>query len=131
MKLRMTPEGLIARADEHWVHVDYDGDLLAFLAETPAARRAALSERAADPATAGLPFRPRSMRAFMLYEQHVIDSSRVLATKFFPQPVPRVIGAYETLMRRTFPKLRPNARFREAPTFYVANHAAVLADGQD
>jgi 2-keto-4-pentenoate hydratase/2-oxohepta-3-ene-1,7-dioic acid hydratase in catechol pathway len=32
---------------------------------------------------------------------------------------------------RTFPKLKPNARFWEAPTFYMANHTMVLADGQE
>jgi len=131
MRLRTTPTGLIAENADGWVRVAYDGDLLAFLAETPDARRASLTEEAADPASAGLPFRPRSMRAFMLYEQHVIDSSRVLATKFFPAPVPRIVTTFERVTGRTFPKLRPNARFREAPTFYVANHASVLADGQD
>ena len=33
----------------------------------------------ADPAEAVLPFRPRSIRAFMLWEQHVIASSRMIA----------------------------------------------------
>lgn len=133
MKVRTTPDGLIAQAPDAggWVRVDHDGDLLAFLAETPAARAAALTADAADPATATLPFRPRSLRAFMLYEDHVIASSRVLATKFFPQPVPRIIETYERVSGRTFPKLKPNARFREAPTFYVGSHTGVLADGQD
>jgi len=131
MRLRTTPTGLIAENADGWVRVAYDGDLLAFLAETPDARQATLTDETADPASAGLPFRPRSMRAFMLYEQHVIDSSRVLATKFFPDPVPRIVTTFERVTGRTFPKLKPNARFREAPTFYVANHASVLADGQD
>ncbi len=131
MKLRTTPDGLIALRGEGWVRVDHDGDMLDFLALTPAARAAALTDAPADPATAGLPFRPRSMRAFMLYEDHVVASSRVLAKKFFPAPVPQVITAFESATGRTFPKLRPNARFREAPTFYVGNHAATLADGQE
>lgn len=131
MKLRTTPEGLIAEDAGRWVRVDHDGDLLSFLAETPETRAAALTDVAADPSTAGLPFRPRSLRAFMLYEQHVIDSSRVLATKFFPSPVPQVITTFERVTGKTFPKLRPNDRFREAPTFYVANHTSVLADGED
>jgi len=131
MRLRTTPTGLIAENADGWVRVAYDGDLLAFLAETPDTRRASLTDETADPASAGLPFRPRSMRAFMLYEQHVIDSSRVLATKFFPDPVPRIVTTFERVTGGTFPKLKPNARFREAPTFYVANHASVLADGQD
>jgi 2-keto-4-pentenoate hydratase/2-oxohepta-3-ene-1,7-dioic acid hydratase in catechol pathway len=131
MKLRTTPGGLIAHTDEGWRSVDYDRDMLAFLAETPVTRSAALTTTPADPSTAVLPFRPRSMRAFMLYEQHVIDSSRVLARRFFPQPVPRVIEAFERVTGKPFPKLKPNARFHEAPTFYVANHAAVLGDGEE
>lgn len=131
MKLRTTPDGVIAETPDGWVRVDHDGDLLSFLALTPEARAAALTDTAADPTTATLPFRPRSMRAFMLYEQHVIDSSRVLATKFFPQPVPRIIETFERMSGKTFPKLKPNARFKEAPTFYVGNHAATLADGQE
>src|SRR4029434_5911836 len=43
----------------------------------------------------------------------------------------KVILGYERLTGRTFPKLKPNDRFREAPTFYVANHTSVLANGQD
>ena len=45
MRLRTTPDGLIAHPAERdrWVRVDYDGDLLAFLAETPQARAAALT----------------------------------------------------------------------------------------
>jgi 2-keto-4-pentenoate hydratase/2-oxohepta-3-ene-1,7-dioic acid hydratase in catechol pathway len=132
MKLRTTPDGLIAQAaGDGWVRVDHDGDLLGFLALTPEARAGALTTIEADPATAGLPFRPRSMRAFMLYEQHVIDSSRVLAKKFFPAPVPTIIEKFESVTGKTFPKLKPNARFREAPTFYVGNHASTLADGQE
>jgi 2-keto-4-pentenoate hydratase/2-oxohepta-3-ene-1,7-dioic acid hydratase in catechol pathway len=85
----------------------------------------------ADPATAGLPFRPRSIHAFMLWERHVIDSSRMLVKNFFPAPAPRLVLGFERVTGKPFPKLKPNARFREAPTFYVANHASVLADGQD
>ena len=78
-----------------------------------------------------LPFRPRSIRAFMLWEQHVIDSSRMLVKDFFPAPAAKVVLGFERITGRPFPKLKPNGRFREAPTFYVANHTSVLADGQD
>ena len=138
MKLRMTPRGLIAEdeARGHWVLVPGEVDLLAFLGEGEPARARAQAVIEAggevvDPAQAGLPFRPRSIRAFMLWESHVIQSSRVLVQRFFPPPAARAVAAYERVTRRTFPRLKPNARFREAPTFYVANHTAVLADGQE
>ena len=89
------------------------------------------ARREADPSSAVLPFRPRSMRAFMLWEQHVIDSSRMLVKNFFPAPWRRSSLGFERVTGRTFPKLKPNDRFREAPTFYVANHTSVLADGED
>lgn len=137
MKLRTTPEGLIChdRQRGRWVRLPGDQDLLAFLAEgAPARERASAALDAADaveadPASAGLPFQPRSMRAFMLWEEHVIQSSRMLVKHFFPPSVWKVVSTFEKT-GRTFPKLKPNKRFWEAPTFYVANHTMVLADGQ-
>jgi 2-keto-4-pentenoate hydratase/2-oxohepta-3-ene-1,7-dioic acid hydratase in catechol pathway len=137
MKLRTTPSGLIVHDAERgrWVALPEEGDLLAFLAEgAPARARAAAAmpgAEAVDPGTAGLPFRPRSLRAFMLWEDHVIASSRMLVKNFFPSAAWKAVSTYERVTGRTFPKLKPNARFRSAPTFYVANHTSILADGQD
>ncbi|MDO9356957.1 MAG: fumarylacetoacetate hydrolase family protein [Solirubrobacteraceae bacterium] len=138
MKLRTTKAGLIAHdeAGDRWVRIPGQSDLLAFLAagdEVRAAAQAALTEatESVDPATAVLPFQPRSIRAFMLWEEHVVNSSRNLVKRFFPAPMAKAVAGYERVTHRTFPKLKPNARFREAPTFYVANHTSVLADGQD
>jgi 2-keto-4-pentenoate hydratase/2-oxohepta-3-ene-1,7-dioic acid hydratase in catechol pathway len=138
MKLRTTPEGLIAHDPQRgrWVRLPGEQGLLAFFAEGAAAReRAAAALDAADaaeadPASAGLPFQPRSMRAFMLWEAHVIQSSRMLVKHFFPAPAWKLVSTFERT-GRTFPKLKPNKRFWEAPTFYVANHTMVLADGQE
>jgi 2-keto-4-pentenoate hydratase/2-oxohepta-3-ene-1,7-dioic acid hydratase in catechol pathway len=138
MKLRTTPEGLIAHDPDRdrWVRLTAERDLVAFLAGgAPARARAAAAIAgenavAADPSTAGLPFAPRSMRAFMLWESHVIASSRMLVKHFFPAPVWRIVSAFEKT-GRTFPKLKPNQRFWDAPTFYVANHTMVLADGDE
>lgn len=135
MKLRTTPDGLIAEhSDGTWRRVAGESDLLAFLADPArqAAAKASLGDAdEVDPATAVLPFRPRSIRAFMLWEEHVINSSRVLVQRFFPAPAAKAVATFERVTGKTFPKLKPNARFREAPTFYVANHTSVLADGQD
>ncbi|MFA9271406.1 MAG: fumarylacetoacetate hydrolase family protein [Baekduiaceae bacterium] len=137
MKLRTTPRGVIAEdaANGRWVALPGEDDLLAFLAGGEAARaRAQAAIDAAvdvvDPAEAVLPFRPRSIRAFMLWEAHVIQSSRVLVQRFFPPPAAKAVAPFEKVTGKTFPKLKPNARFREAPTFYVANHTSVLADGE-
>lgn len=142
MKLRRTNEGLIGeRSPGRWVHLEGDGlsaeesrNMLAFLAGGQRARDAAVAivasaEANASAEEAGLPFQPRSMRAFMLWESHVIASSRVLVKRFFPPPIAKVVGGFERVTGKTFPKLKPNRRFYETPTFYVANHAALLADG--
>ena len=148
MKLRRVPEGLIAEhRSGNWVPLQAEGELsaeragemVAFLAGGDATRAAAEEQLAGidddraesiavDPGTAGLPFQPRSMRAFMLWEDHVIASSRMLVKRFFPPPVRKIVEGFEKVTGKTFPKLKPNARFYEKPTFYVANHAALLAD---
>ncbi|HSO98985.1 MAG TPA: hypothetical protein VLP43_08530 [Solirubrobacteraceae bacterium] len=120
MKLRTTAEGLIAHDPQRgrWVRVADVPDLLAFLAEGQPARERASAAIAtddavvADPSAAGLPFRPRSIRAFMLWEQHVIDSSRMLVKKFYPRRAAKVVLGFERLTGKPFPKLKPNARFR-------------------
>src|SRR5262245_5105568 len=99
MKLRTTPEGLIAHDPERerWVLLEGE-DMLGFLAQGAAGREHAQAlldapdAQVVDPATAGLPFRPRSLRAFMLWESHVIASSRMLVKNFFPAPLWKVVA---------------------------------------
>lgn len=138
MKLRRTPDGLIAHDPQRgrWVLLPDEHDLVAFLAEgAPARARATAAFEApdaqvADPGAAVLPFAPRSIRAFMLWESHVVASSRMLVKHFFPKAMWRAVSAFEKT-GRTFPKLKPSKGFYDHPTFYVANHTMVLADGQD
>jgi 2-keto-4-pentenoate hydratase/2-oxohepta-3-ene-1,7-dioic acid hydratase in catechol pathway len=155
MRLRASAEGLLVGQGDHWISaaaaLRADGesdqtlghattDVLAFLRSDPEVqdrvvaavnRREADPAVAADPGAAGLPFTPRSMRAFMLWESHVIASSRMLVKNFFPAPAWTAVSTFERVTRKTFPPLKPNKRFWEAPTFYIANHTMVLADGQD
>jgi 2-keto-4-pentenoate hydratase/2-oxohepta-3-ene-1,7-dioic acid hydratase in catechol pathway len=157
VKLRRTADGLIGQAEDgQWISLpaarELAGadpglsepqatDLVAFLAggaEVRGAAGAAIAAAAAnpgtaaaDPATAILPFQPRSMRAFMLWESHYVASARALVKHFFPPPAAKAVAGYERVTRRTFPKLKPNKRFYETPSFYVANHAAVLGDGEE
>jgi 2-keto-4-pentenoate hydratase/2-oxohepta-3-ene-1,7-dioic acid hydratase in catechol pathway len=159
MKLRSTPEGVIVEDRERgrWVALaraaelaqsgpgadlqqEARTDLLALLAGGEEGRRqvsalldAVADEEsvAADPDTATLPFAPRSMRAFSLWDAHYEGSARVLVKRFFPKPVHRLAGAYERLTRRTFPPFRPNSRFYETPAFYIGNHTALLGDGEE
>lgn len=154
MKLRRVAEGLIAQNDEgEWISLTAatgssgsDGpsdaqarELIPFLAGGPEVREATAAlingpragDAAVDPDLATLPFRPRSMRAFMLWESHLIASSRMLVKRFFPAPMAKAVAGYERVTGRTFPKLKPNKLFYEVPIFYVANHGAILGDGDD
>jgi len=138
MKLRTTPDGLIAQdpRSNAWVRLPGEEDLVAFLAEGEPARErasaalAAAGAAEADPSAAGLPFRPRSMRAFMLWESHAIGSSRMLVKNFFPAPAWKAVSAFERVTGRPFPKLKPTQGFYDHPTFYMGNHTMLLADGQ-
>ncbi len=157
MKLRRTADGLIvsdgaggwvslpaaaglAGAHSDALSPETTTNLAAFLAGGERTRSAAAAlleqvhgqtEAAGDPAAAQLPFQPRSMRAFMLWESHLVAASRVLVKRFFPAPVSRATTAFEAVTGRTFPMLKPKKRFYEIPAFYVANHTALLADGDD
>src|SRR5580765_1943738 len=139
MKLRTTPQGVIAedRQRGHWVSLPPEHDMLGLLAGGEEARLEvqrlieADDATVVDPATAGLPFAPRSMRAFSLWPSHYEGSARMLVKRFFPAPVQRVANAYERVTRRTFPPFKPNKRFYEVPAFYVGNHAAMLVDGEE
>ena len=103
MRLRTTAEGLIAHDPQRdrWVRLPGEHDMLAFLGADGAARRRAEDAIRAgdavqvDPRTAGLPFRPRSIRAFMLWESHVVASSRMLVKRFFPAPAAKVMLGFE------------------------------------
>ena len=138
MKLRRTSKGVIAEDGlrGRWVALPSEDDLLAVLADPEAPGRVAArieetandDGAAVDSAGAGLPFAPRSMRAFSLWPSHYEGSARMLVKRFFPASVRRTAATYEGLTRRTFPPFKPNKRFYEVPAFYIGNHAAMLAD---
>jgi 2-keto-4-pentenoate hydratase/2-oxohepta-3-ene-1,7-dioic acid hydratase in catechol pathway len=137
MKLRTAPEGLLVQdeADGRWVALPAAAERhgrgeplppdVTFLAggdELQARTRALLDASRGDAS------RPRSMRAFMVWDSHYTASARMLVKRFFPRPVAAVAGAYERMTRQTFPPFKPKQRFYRTPSFYMANHAAVLAD---
>ena len=112
MKLRTAPEGLLVcdEADGRWVALQavaerhgrgepVPQDVVTFLAggeELEARTRALLdacrgdTSVTADPARAGLPFTPRSMRAFMVWDSHYTASARMMVKRFFPRPLAAV-----------------------------------------
>lgn len=118
-----------------WVSLPDADDMLSLLARGAEGRAEVASQLAggspADPAAAGLPFAVRSMRAFSLWPSHYEGSARMLVKRFFPAPVQRLAAGFERVTGRTFPPFKPKASFFETPAFYIGNHAAMLADGEE
>jgi 2-keto-4-pentenoate hydratase/2-oxohepta-3-ene-1,7-dioic acid hydratase in catechol pathway len=156
MLLRTTTHGLLVRqstgdpwvslaaaAERHGSAADVEAlgatDLLGFLAgdaelENRAGKVLAAAAgdavvTVADP-EAMLPLQPRSIRAFMVWDTHYTGSARMMVKRFFPKPVAAVASVFERTTGKTFPPLKPKKRFYEVPSFYMANHGAVLADGE-
>ncbi len=76
-----------------------------------------------------LPFEPLSLRDFMLYEQHAINSARGYAQRFLPAPLTKAIGIYEHFSGRTFPGFKPARLWYRKPIYYTGNHLSIVADG--
>jgi len=79
-------------------------------------------------ATVLLPFRPASLRDFMLSEAHAVNAGRGMIRRFKPGLVP-IVDAYERITRRTFPMLRPKPLWYEEPIYYFSNHLNTVTDG--
>jgi 2-keto-4-pentenoate hydratase/2-oxohepta-3-ene-1,7-dioic acid hydratase in catechol pathway len=77
-----------------------------------------------------LPFAPRSFRDFMLYEAHAIAAARGFVRSFMPGAA-RVVGAYEALTGRIFPRLKPHSLWYRQPVYYMGNHLTFATDGED
>jgi 2-keto-4-pentenoate hydratase/2-oxohepta-3-ene-1,7-dioic acid hydratase in catechol pathway len=77
-----------------------------------------------------IPFEPRSFRDFMLFEAHAVAAARGFVHRFMPG-AGRLVGAYETLTRATFPKLKPHALWYRQPIYYLGNHLTIATDGDD
>jgi 2-keto-4-pentenoate hydratase/2-oxohepta-3-ene-1,7-dioic acid hydratase in catechol pathway len=74
---------------------------------------------------------PRSLRAFSVYEEHNIAAARTLVRRFWPRPAGVAIAGFERVSGRTFPALKPGGSFFSEPSFYIANHTAIVGDGEE
>lgn len=151
MKLRRVKDSLglhvELRTQQGWVsvakalaHTDLSGaqgcstDLVTLLGATPEIRRriasaaAGLAPQPVPGSDVVIPFEPRSFRDFMLYEAHAVAAARGFVRRFMPAAA-RVVGAYETLTRRTFPRLKPHALWYRQPIYYMGNHLTIATDG--
>jgi 2-keto-4-pentenoate hydratase/2-oxohepta-3-ene-1,7-dioic acid hydratase in catechol pathway len=77
-----------------------------------------------------LPFQPASYRDFMLFERHYIQAGRGFLRRFRPGAA-RVARAYESVLGRVFPPLKPSPLFYREPIYYMGNHMVFASDGAD
>src|SRR6056297_1535568 len=129
-----------AAQDGAWVPVgdlapDAPGDMLALLDSWPqlkvrAEEGLASGEWQALPADAEplLPFRPASLRDFMLSETHAVEAARGYLRRFKPGLL-KVVNGWERLTRSTFPGLKPKPLWYRQPVYYLTNHLNVVTDG--
>lgn len=75
-----------------------------------------------------IPFKPVAYRDFMLYEKHAIDAARGFVKKYMPNLFP-IVSAYEKILKKTFPKLKPKKRFYQHPIYYMGNHLNFVSEG--
>lgn len=112
----------------------WNQDLLAFLGDgTDAVSEATNLMRARNrtvtgPPT-GLPFAPRSLRAFALWESHMVGAARAFVNHFAPARIRNVVNGFERATGRTFPALRPRRNYYRYPQFYFGNHRSIVGDG--
>jgi 2-keto-4-pentenoate hydratase/2-oxohepta-3-ene-1,7-dioic acid hydratase in catechol pathway len=76
-----------------------------------------------------IPYHPASFRDFMLYEDHVVNSSRGYANRYLPR-IARVIGLYERLTAKVFPAFRPAKLWYQQPIYYFSNHINIGTSGE-
>lgn len=74
------------------------------------------------------PYSPKSFRDFMLYEKHLIDSTRGYVKRFMPAAY-RLSQVIETITRRPFKKFYPHPLWYKQPVYYFGNHMNFLSEG--
>ncbi|MGB3623338.1 MAG: fumarylacetoacetate hydrolase family protein, partial [Ketobacter sp.] len=80
-------------------------------------------------ATSLQPFEIRSLRDFMLSEQHAINAARGFVKYFKPGFLPGV-KLFEKVTGKTFPPLKPKPIWYQQPIYYFSNHLNLAGDHQ-
>ncbi len=68
-----------------------------------------------------IPIEPKSFRDFMLFEKHVIDSTRGYVRRFLPTLF-HLTNTIEKITGKTFAKFRPHKLWYQQPIYYFGNH---------
>lgn len=119
--------GLSLLAEQHGVHGDLASDLLAVLKlghagwQSLEQKLRGMQQPASETGAPLLPVEPASFRDFMLFEKHVIDSSRGYVKRFMPRMYP-VTQVIEGLTGKPFKRFRPHKLWYQQPIYYFGNH---------
>lgn len=82
-----------------------------------------------DDAIPILPLQPRSLRDYMLCEQHAVDAARGFVRTFIPHLLP-ITSGFEKLTGKPFPAFKPKPIWYRQPIYYFSNHLNMLTDGE-
>lgn len=77
-----------------------------------------------------LPVQPRSFRDFMLFEKHVIDSTRGYVKRFLPKLF-QLTNIVEKITGKTFKKFKPHKLWYQQPIYYFGNHLNFGSSGEN
>lgn len=150
MKLKRFKNGsqfIIAAAyDSKWVpllnlctNLDIGTDLLKLLERWPAIKEdvlKALTNAGKDlpcipeNAVPVLPFAPRSLRDFMLFEAHAVNAGRGMIKRFKPNFYPWVKWV-ERVTKKPFKAIVPSKIWYRQPIYYFGNHLNMVGDKQE
>lgn len=76
-----------------------------------------------------VPFEPKSFRDFMLFEKHVVDSTRGYVKRFMPK-LYRLTNVIEKLTGHDFKKFKPHQLWYRQPIYYFGNHLNFGVSGE-
>lgn len=77
-----------------------------------------------------IPIQPASFRDFMLFEKHVIDSTRGYVKRFLPKLF-KLTNTVEKITGTTFKKFKPHQLWYQQPIYYFGNHLNFAACGDN
>jgi len=79
----------------------------------------------------GLPSQPGSLRAFGLWEAHMIGAAKGMVHRFGSAPLRALAKTYETVTRSVLPAMRPRRNYYRFPQYCMGNHRSLIADGEE
>jgi 2-keto-4-pentenoate hydratase/2-oxohepta-3-ene-1,7-dioic acid hydratase in catechol pathway len=137
MRYGINEEGVVAwdAVNDHWLCIsEVEGLSLLDVLALPLEKQHALLEDARGNRTTaagplGLPFELKSLRAYALWESHMINGAKGMVRLFAPPLLRGIANGYESVTGRPFPALKPKANFYRYPQFYMSNHRSVLPSG--